>query len=181
MGNVFVTSDLHFFHNKEFVWQMRGYESVEEMNEIQIEKFNSIVRPEDTCYFCGDVALGPDPQAAADILKQLNGNKILILGNHDSPTKIKKYQEENVFSDYQYAFVAKIAKLPFYFSHYPTLTGNGSSLAAINLFGHTHQIVNNFNDEPWMAHIGVDSRDGFPVNVEDIAKEMKEKIKRLTI
>ena len=55
---VFVTSDFHFCHDKEFIWKTRGYSSVEEMNEIQIEKFNSLVQPDDTVYILGDLMLG---------------------------------------------------------------------------------------------------------------------------
>ena len=42
----------------EFVWKARGFESVEEMNKAQIERFNSKVQPEDTVYILGDSMLG---------------------------------------------------------------------------------------------------------------------------
>ena len=40
---IFLTSDMHFGHDREFIWKARGYSSVEEMNEDYIEKWNSIV------------------------------------------------------------------------------------------------------------------------------------------
>ena len=43
MGDIWFTSDLHFNHDKDFIWGARGYSSVNEMNRIQIEKFNSVV------------------------------------------------------------------------------------------------------------------------------------------
>ena len=58
MSNIWLTSDFHFGHDREFVWKARGYSSVEEMNEIQIEKFNSLVQPDDTIYILGDLMLG---------------------------------------------------------------------------------------------------------------------------
>ena len=58
MSNIWLTSDFHFGHDREFVWKARGYSSVEEMNEIQIEKFNSLVQSDDTVYILGDLMLG---------------------------------------------------------------------------------------------------------------------------
>ena len=40
--SIYVTSDLHWGHNKEFIWKARGYSSVEDMNEAQIIKFNDL-------------------------------------------------------------------------------------------------------------------------------------------
>ena len=44
---VFVTSDLHFCHDREFVWGARGYANVDEMNEAQVRKWNEVVTDED--------------------------------------------------------------------------------------------------------------------------------------
>ena len=47
MSKIFVTSDLHLGHDREFIWGARGYADVNEMNIKQIEKFNSVVSDED--------------------------------------------------------------------------------------------------------------------------------------
>ena len=47
MGKIWLTSDLHFGHDREFVWKVRGYSSVEEMNEAQVEKWNAKADDED--------------------------------------------------------------------------------------------------------------------------------------
>lgn len=31
MSNIFITSDLHFNHNKDFIWKKRGFSNVNEM------------------------------------------------------------------------------------------------------------------------------------------------------
>jgi calcineurin-like phosphoesterase family protein len=36
MGNIYLTSDLHFGHDREFVWKVRGYDSVQAMNLVQV-------------------------------------------------------------------------------------------------------------------------------------------------
>jgi calcineurin-like phosphoesterase family protein len=56
------------------------------MNECLIERWNSKVSQDDIVYVVGDVFLG-DPTHATPIVQQLNGKKILILGNHDRSPK----------------------------------------------------------------------------------------------
>lgn len=57
-----------------------------------MEEYNSIVNDDDTVYIFGDFSLNK-----IDMLNcycdRLNGNKIFVLGNHDS-WKIKKWLEE---------------------------------------------------------------------------------------
>lgn len=55
MGRVFVISDLHLCHNKEFVWQKRGFDSIEAHDLAILENWNKTVCPEDTVYVLDDV------------------------------------------------------------------------------------------------------------------------------
>ena len=48
-------------------------------------------------------------------------------------------------------------------------------IQVINLFGHTHQTTNFYNDNPYMYHVGVDSHDCYPVLLEDILESIKIK------
>ena len=41
---IYLTSDWHFGHDREFIWKARDYSSVEEMNEDQIDKINSLIK-----------------------------------------------------------------------------------------------------------------------------------------
>ena len=43
MAKDWITSDLHFCHDREFVWETRGFQNVEEMNEAIVERFNSVI------------------------------------------------------------------------------------------------------------------------------------------
>ena len=40
MSKIFLTSDSHFNHNKDFIYERRGFNSIEEMNEKIIEKIS---------------------------------------------------------------------------------------------------------------------------------------------
>ena len=173
MADIWFTSDLHFGHDREFVWKVRGYKDVEDMNKQQIEKFNSVVKPEDTVYILGDTMLG-DNVTGEECLAKLNGHKIMILGNHDTAKRIeiyKKYVDEMV-----YATVIKYKKKVIYLSHYPTLTASYDDAlcsAVLNFHGHTHQTTNFLTGQPHYYHVGVDSHDGYPVNIDDILAEIK--------
>lgn len=181
MSNIWLTSDFHFGHDREFVWKARGYSSVEEMNEIQIEKFNSLVQSDDTVYILGDLMLGNNDEGIK-CLKRLNGNKYFIRGNHDTDVRVNLYMDEQnanigFLGD---ATTLKYRKYYFYMSHYPTMTGNlqRESLhqMTLNLYGHTHQTTNFYQDMPFMYHVGVDSHDGYPVLLDDIIQQMKDKV-----
>ena len=47
---IYLTSDLHFGHDREFIWKVRGYDSVEHMNTRQVEKWNAIVDDDDDVF-----------------------------------------------------------------------------------------------------------------------------------
>jgi len=84
----YVTSDLHFGHTNimKFCPLTRArYKDVSSMNELMIKEWNEIVEPGDLVYILGDVAFmsGSD---AGRIMSRLNGDKILIEGNHDRKT-----------------------------------------------------------------------------------------------
>ncbi len=78
----FVTSDQHFGHRRICELSHRSFDFIEDMNEELIENYNSMVMDGDTCLWLGDGFLCPKDEAI-EIVKRLNGKKIMILGNHD--------------------------------------------------------------------------------------------------
>jgi calcineurin-like phosphoesterase family protein len=184
--SIFVTSDLHFNHDREFVWKVRGYESVYEMNEAIVERFNSVVQPSDDVYILGDLCLGGGGPAILaankELIERLNGRLHIIRGNHDTEPRVRMYAScANVVDVVKWADMLNYKGYHFYLSHFPTLTGNlekeSLKQCTCNLFGHTHQITNFHLDMPYMYHVGVDSHNCYPVNLDDIIEEMKAKVK----
>jgi calcineurin-like phosphoesterase family protein len=116
MGKIYLSSDLHFEHDREFIWGARGYSSVDEMNKEQLRKYNEIITDEDDVYLLGDLMLG-DVEVGKEFLSQLKGKIHVIIGNHDTSARIKIY--ESFGWDVQYATVIKYKKHQFYLSHYP--------------------------------------------------------------
>ena len=60
---------------------MRPFTSTEEMDETMVDNWNRVVRPQDKVYHLGDIAMSKRPLHA--IMPRLNGEKVLIKGNHD--------------------------------------------------------------------------------------------------
>ena len=85
---IFLISDTHFCHRamyerpflREDGTSLRPFASTEEADEAMVERWNSTVGPKDKCYHLGDVAIG---KAGLSLLPRLNGDKVLIAGNHD--------------------------------------------------------------------------------------------------
>lgn len=86
MATVFVVSDTHFSHANILTFRgqdgqlLRPFGSAEEMDEHMIERWNSVVRPQDHVYHLGDVAMA---KSAVGLLTRCNGHKRLVRGNHD--------------------------------------------------------------------------------------------------
>ena len=55
---IWIISDTHFNHNKEFLYSPRGFNSVEEMNHAIVTLWNECVNDDDIVYHLGDVCLG---------------------------------------------------------------------------------------------------------------------------
>jgi len=79
---IFITADHHFNHENIIKYCGRPFKTIEEMNEFMIKKWNSKVSKEDIVVHLGDFGFGKKEQIE-EIRKRLNGNIILIPGNHD--------------------------------------------------------------------------------------------------
>ena len=87
MATTWLISDTHFGHEKtctvfrrEDGTPLRPFASAEEMDEAMVERWNARVRPGDKVYHLGDVVIN---RRFLHVLGRLNGDKVLIRGNHD--------------------------------------------------------------------------------------------------
>ena len=178
MDKIFITSDQHFGHDREFIWKARGFSSIEEMNENYVSRWNSVVSKEDDIYVLGDIMLGD--KSNIKYFKQLNGRIHIVYGNHDSMTRQQLYVETGQVIEDDWAFMLNYRKYHFFLTHFPCMTGNlekeNLKQMTLNLYGHTHQTSNFYDDRPYMYHVGVDSHDGYPVLLDDIIEEMHAKV-----
>jgi calcineurin-like phosphoesterase family protein len=88
MANIFFCSDHHFYHQNILTFKrddgtpLREFQDVNHMNEIMVQRHNERVRPNDKVYFLGDVTMSRNARGL-EILGRMNGEKVLIKGNHD--------------------------------------------------------------------------------------------------
>jgi calcineurin-like phosphoesterase family protein len=87
MPAVFLISDTHFGHagvcrftRNDGVTKLRPWTDPDEMDEFMVAAWNERVRPADKVYHLGDVVIN---RKALKTLARLNGDKVLICGNHD--------------------------------------------------------------------------------------------------
>ena len=179
MSRIWLTSDYHFNHDREFIWKARGFDSVEQMNEWIIFRHNELVQPDDDVYVLGDLMLG-DSVKGIECVRRLNGKLHIVRGNHDTDRRWELYTDLRNVAEMQNAIYIKYKKHHFYLSHYPTLTGNlekeSLTQMTLNLYGHTHQKDNFYMDMPYMYHVGVDSHNCKPVLLDNIIEEMHQKV-----
>lgn len=140
---IFFTSDTHFGSQRVLELSKRPFRDVNEMDWTMIERWNSVVKPNDVVYHLGDFGESWPAQ-------YLNGKIRLILGNYERDGKTPIPPEVEVIDPGNY--------IGYYLSHEPSKIGH-------SLFGHIHgrQMV-----KPWVGlDVGVDCHNFTPVPKED--------------
>lgn len=163
-------SDTHFFHTNILKFtddggkRIRPFNSLDEMHEYMIEKWNSVVKPNDYVYHLGDVTFQYH-RPFNELMSRLNGQKRLIVGNHDkiwNPALQKHFVKADLWKGFkEYNFTA---------SHFP-LPLEGLRDGAFNVHGHIHQ---NKKADPHYINVSVEVRDYTPVNIDEIGQEIRK-------
>lgn len=79
---IYFSSDFHFGHANCIKYDNRPFKDVIHMNQTLVNNYNSCVPEDGICYILGDFGL-QDFKTLQHILNSMNGDKILIIGNHD--------------------------------------------------------------------------------------------------
>ena len=133
MPATFVVSDTHFGHAgvckflRDDGTKLRPWTDPDEMDEDMVRMWNETVRPNDKVYHLGDVVIN---RKALKTLARLNGEKVLIKGNHDI-FKLEDYTP--YFKDIRSYHVMN----GMIFSHIP-IHDSGLYRFGTNIHGHTH-------------------------------------------
>lgn len=168
-SQVFFTADLHFGHANAIKYSNRPFNSVEEMDRGLITNWNSVVSPQDETYIVGDFSF-LNLEKTVGIIKQLNGNKHLIIGNHDKKI-IRPELMYFLSSDPVHYKEIKIENQPIILCHYPFESWNLSHYGSWHLHGHCHgtlkRTVKNRLD------VGTDCFGWKPVSFQTLKKVME--------
>jgi len=179
--NLWFSSDMHYDHKNIIRYSNRPYTNLKHMQEGMIQNWNLRVQPNDTAFIVGDFSFAKDEMDIFVILNRLNGNIILIKGNHDHQHTINAFKKSiHVKGIYDLLDVkvydpdAQGNYQHLVLCHYPMLLWNKSHFGSWNIFGHSH---GNLIDESGAARldVGVDTNHMMPYSYEDIKKILSNK------
>ena len=141
MPDIFVSADIHFNHKKIIEYCNRPW-TFEEQNEEIISRWNNLVKPNDLVYFLGDMMLirkkdhgTAKMQECRDLIKRLNGEIILIKGNHDNFDQETFACFKEVYQFKEIEIDGEIIAL----RHKPMPYWNRMLEGRAHLFGHLHE------------------------------------------
>jgi calcineurin-like phosphoesterase family protein len=167
MATLWFTSDTHFGHGNIIRYCNRPFKSVDEMNEVLIRNWNSVVQPGDEVWHLGDVAFGSMEKAHACI-RRLNGTKHLVWGNHD-----EGYEWEKLFASTQHYKELHVGKQELVLSHYAMRSWHHNMRGTVMLYGHSHGTLPSYGKS---MDVGVDAARMFwnmrPISFGEVMSEM---------
>lgn len=137
-SKVWWTSDTHFFHENIIKYCNRPFSDQHEMNDFMIERWNSRVNNGDVVIHVGDFLFGKKNDWN-NILDRLNGDIVLVEGNHDRQN-LKDASIRSRFKEIHNLWEVRIGDSNRIFSvcHYPMLTWRGRWYGDIHVHGHSH-------------------------------------------
>ncbi len=189
------TSDTHYYHHNIIGFCDRdiGYgpghvpafmsreEANNRMNQILIERYNAVVKPEDEVYHLGDFAFCGVNKADA-ILEQLNGKKYWIKGNHD----YQLADNDKINSHFVWVrdYTRKMFKMeyqddegqdqsyfqPIVMCHFPIASWDAMSHGSWHLHGHCHGSLEDIG--VCRIDVGVDCHGLAPVSLDKLRNIM---------
>lgn len=176
--DIWVISDTHFGHENILKFKdkddklIRGslFDSVEQMDEYMIQQWNRYVKPGDKVYHLGDVFFG-DKESFIKKWKRLNGQKRLILGNHDDAKFFARHElvaKIDVWRMFP-EFGMVLTHIPVHDSTLYEGRFRNFGGTVLNVHGHIHQ-----NPSPTPQHFcaSVEQIDYTPIHIEEIRRRV---------
>jgi len=171
MPSVFLVSDTHFGHKgvchfmqNDGVTKLRPWDNAEDMDEEMVKRWNDTVRPNDKVYHLGDVVIN---RRALPIMSRLNGDKVLIRGNHD-------IFRDDEYRQYFRELRAYHVMNGMILSHIP-IHSDSLGRFGTNIHGHTHSnrvMLGNQIDIRYHC-VCVEQTDFTPILFEDVIKKIE--------
>ena len=171
MPAVFLVSDTHFGHagvcrftRSDGVTKLRPWTDPAEMDEAMVKAWNERVRPNDKVYHLGDVVIN---RKALAIMRRLNGDKVLIRGNHD-------IFRDDEYRQYFRELRAYHVMNGLILSHIP-IHEESLGRFGCNIHGHTHanRVMKDGVIDPRYHAVCVEQTDWAPILFEDVLKRIE--------
>ena len=128
------------------------------MDSEIIRRWNERVKPHDTVIHLGDFGFLRGDRNQEYYLSQLNGNLVLVAGNHDGNNSVHTITQ---------SIVVKHGGIDWWCQHHP------SYLYTRNMCGHVHnkwRVERRFDRV--CVNVGIDVWDYRPVSIEEIIREV---------
>lgn len=134
--NYFI-ADLHFGHKNCLAFDNRPFNKIEEHDQYIIEEWNKVINLDDDVYILGDISWYGS-EKTVEIFSSLNGNKHLIIGNHDKKL-LRNAKLRSLFveiADYKEIDIGDGKKIVL--CHYPIPCFNKHYYGHYHFYGHVH-------------------------------------------
>lgn len=172
MSKNFYTSDLHFNHEKIYSNGTRPpFKTAAEAQEAIINNFNSVVKPNDNLYILGDLTLSASYDDLVAFLRRLNGNKIVIQGNHDRQRTLEKLKEDKVIANWHPWKGCKDQGVSIFMTHFVPLEAHTGPELKLYLHGHVHGNLRSILKCPLRIDVGVDFWNFYPFSMDKVCPE----------
>jgi calcineurin-like phosphoesterase family protein len=156
----YFTADTHWGHRKIIELAQRPYPSIEAMDADLIQNWNAVIQPGDSIWVLGDFAW----YGGEDVFHCLNGDKHLIIGNHDTKRTFKMpWASQHIY--YELTVTEDDRKTKVVLFHWPIEEWQGFYRGALHFHGHTHGRA---PKQPNRWDVGVDVWGFRPVSIADI-------------
>ena len=160
---VMFTADHHFGH-ENIKYCDRPFKDAHHMNVELTERWNKVVRPDQTVFHIGDFAFrGKDARHYLDVL---NGKVILIRGNHDKPKNDQFFHDAHDLAE---VVINKDQRIIMF--HYAMRVWNHSFRGSWMIHGHSHGTLPPTMDRK-IQDVGVDVWNFAPISYPQLAATM---------
>lgn len=168
MQKIFIISDTHFGHKNVIEYCNRPFKTIKDMNDKIIENWNNVVSPNDLVYHLGDFGFGNRTEVN-EFRKRLNGDIILIKGNHD-----RRGNESFLNAGFKEVYSGETnivyKNIPLWLTHRPH---NETTL--LNIHGHVHNDINHNIDNPHCFNVSVENIGYTPIPLDAVLEEFKKR------
>lgn len=185
--NIFFTSDFHVGHANVIKFDNRPFKDVNEMSEVLIKNWNSVVDDNDVVFYLGDLAHRCHPKSVKWFVEQLKGKIYFIMGNHDRYREIRALDRfEDIFGNETGLGGATISVKDddanrgwqdIVMCHYAILSWNKGHYGSWQLHGHSHQSLMKNPEMDWfykrkVIDVGCNGWNYTPISYNDIKNIM---------
>ena len=167
------TSDSHYGQEAVIRLQPRPYASLSDMEEDLVHRWNEVIKPHDIVYHLGDFATGSaaDKPRIQGIFKRLNGEKMLIRGNHDVRNVFVQRLGWKFIGDLK---TISVDGIKIAMCHYPLQAWDGSMDGSWHLHGHTHGLM--AEHHTWLKEDVSADRHGLrPISLDEVKDIMSKR------